>query len=332
LIDRMEIIELASYTKREKLDIAKHHLLEKQMKRHGVNHRQLTVTDGAVTELIDYYTHEAGVRNLERNIADLCRKAARRILEDKSRKIVIDTTDVAAFLGPRKLLPDTVDQQDEIGTVNGLAYTEAGGSLLKVEVAVLEGNGKIELTGSLGDVMKESARIAVSYVRSIAARYGIPADFYKTKDIHIHFPEGAVPKDGPSAGVTMVTALVSALAGIPVRHDVAMTGEISLRGHVLAIGGLKEKTMAAYSAGAKTVIIPADNVPDLEEIDPLARENLTFVPCKTADEVLTRALCRCPDSPAKETETQAVPTEQPLQSGADDLMRTNAIAQAKGHQ
>ena len=183
-----------------------------------------------------------------------------------------------------------MDAQDEVGCVNGLAYTELGGSLLKVEVAVLEGTGKIETTGSLGDVMKESAQIAVSYVRSIAAEYGIPTDFYKTKDIHIHFPEGAIPKDGPSAGVTMVTALVSALTGRAVRRDVAMTGEVSLRGKALAIGGLKEKTMAAYNAGVKTVLIPADNLRDLDEIDALARENLTILPCRTVGEVLSHAL------------------------------------------
>ncbi len=290
LLDRMEIIELSIYTKREKLCIAKDHLIPKQLKRHGMTKKMLKVTDAAVLELIDYYTREAGVRNLERSIASLCRKAGKRLLDEKRKSITIDADDIKSYLGARKLLPELVDAADEVGCVNGLAYTELGGSLLKVEVAVLEGTGKIELTGSLGDVMKESAQIAVSVVRSLAAEYGIPSDFYKTKDIHIHFPEGAVPKDGPSAGVTMVTALVSALTGRAVRHDVAMTGEISLRGHVLAIGGLKEKTMAAYSAGAKTVLIPLDNVRDLEELDPLARENLQFIPCSRIGEVLAQAL------------------------------------------
>lgn len=293
LVDRMEIIELGIYTKREKLEIAKDHLIPKQLTRHGLNKKLLKITDGAVTELIDYYTHEAGVRNLERAIAALCRKADKKLLETpdgKKKQIVIDACDVEGYLGVRKMLPERIDEEDEVGCVNGLAYTELGGSLLKVEVAVLDGTGKIETTGSLGDVMKESAQIAVSFVRSIASRYGIPTDFYKTKDIHIHFPEGAVPKDGPSAGVTMVTALVSALTGRAVRHDIAMTGEISLRGNVLPIGGLKEKTMAAYSAGARIVLIPEQNLRDLEEIDPMAREHLTFIPCRRAEEVLEHAL------------------------------------------
>lgn len=290
LLDRMEIIELSTYTKREKLEIAKDHLIPKQLARHGMNKKMLKITDGAILELIDYYTHEAGVRNLERAIASLCRKTGKILLAKEKKSVTVTEADVKAYLGARKLLPETIDPEDEVGCVNGLAYTELGGSLLKVEVAVLDGTGKIETTGSLGDVMKESAQIAVSYVRSIAAEYGIPADFYKTKDIHIHFPEGAIPKDGPSAGVTMVTALVSALTGRRVRRDVAMTGEISLRGHVLAIGGLKEKTMAAYGAGVSTVLIPDDNQRDLEEIDPLARENLKFIPCRRASEVLAHAL------------------------------------------
>ena len=290
LLDRMEIIELSIYTKREKLAIATQYLLPKQLKRHGLSKKTLKITDKALVELIDYYTHEAGVRNLERSIATLCRKAGKKLLAEESKKIVIDEKDIASYLGARKLLPETIDAEDEIGCVNGLAYTELGGSLLKVEVAILEGTGKIETTGSLGDVMKESAQIAVSFVRSVAAEYGIPTDFYKTKDIHIHFPEGAVPKDGPSAGVTMTTAIISALTGRPVRRDIAMTGEISLRGNVLAIGGLKEKTMAAYNAGVKTVLIPNDNLRDMEELDPLARENLTFIPCKKIKEVLDQAL------------------------------------------
>ncbi len=290
LLDRMEIIEISTYTKREKLDIARDHLIPKQLKRHGMTKKMLKISDDAIIELIDYYTREAGVRNLERAIASLCRKAGKKLLEEERKSVSVSQKDIKSYLGERKLLPETVDAEDEIGCVNGLAYTELGGSLLKVEVAVLDGTGKIETTGSLGDVMKESAQIAVSYVRSIAAEYGIPTDFYKTKDIHIHFPEGAVPKDGPSAGVTMVTALVSALSGRRVRHEIAMTGEVSLRGHVLAIGGLKEKTMAAYSAGVKTVLIPEENVRDLPEIDPLARENLQFIPVSRASEVLRNAL------------------------------------------
>ena len=290
LIDRMEIIELGIYTKREKLAIAKDHLIKKQAERHGLSRKTLRITDEAILEIIDFYTREAGVRNLERTIATLCRKAGRRLLQEDAKRIVIDRKDIEEYLGARKNLPETIDDEHEIGTVNGLAYTELGGSLLKVEVAVLEGTGKIEATGSLGDVIKESSQLAVSYVRSIAAEYGIPTDFYKTKDIHIHFPEGAVPKDGPSAGVTMVTALVSALTGRAVRRDIAMTGEISLRGNVLAIGGLKEKTMAAYNAGVKTVLIPDDNRRNIPDLDPLARDNLEISPCKKISEVLTAAL------------------------------------------
>lgn len=291
LLDRMEVIEISSYTKSEKLSIATNHLVPKQLERHGLNKRMLSIGKDAIEEIIDFYTREAGVRNLERAIADICRKCAKSFAEnDGLNRIRITAAALPELLGARRYLPDTISAQDEVGEVNGLAWTSVGGDVLKVEVAVLEGTGKIELTGSLGDVMKESAQIAVSYVRSIADEYGIPSDFYKTKDIHVHFPEGAVPKDGPSAGVTIVTALVSALTGRAVRRDVAMTGEISLRGNVLAIGGLKEKTMAAYSAGVKTVLIPADNVKDLDEIDPTAREALTFIPCKSASDVLSHAL------------------------------------------
>lgn len=293
LLDRMEIIELKLYTKREKLEIAKNHLIPKQMDRHGLIKRKLKFEEDAITELIDFYTREAGVRNLEREIAALCRKAAMRLVEGQKR-VVINQTNIKEYLGARKLLPEHIATEDEIGVVNGLAYTELGGDLLKIEVAVLEGTGKIEITGSLGDVMQESAKLAVSLVRLLASEFDIPSDFYKTKDIHIHAPEGAVPKDGPSAGVTMTTALISALTRRPVRHDIAMTGEISLLGNVLAIGGLKEKTMAAYSAGVKKVLIPHDNMRDLDEIDPLARENLTFIPCRKISEVLSQALLPVP--------------------------------------
>ncbi len=306
LLDRMEIIELGIYTKREKLEIAKAHLIPKQYKRHGLNRRMLKLTDAALCDIIDFYTREAGVRNLERTVATLCRKAGKRLLDEKCKSITVDAKDLADYLGAKKLLPERVDADDEVGTVNGLAYTELGGTLLKVEVAVLDGTGKIETTGSLGEVMKESAQIAVSYVRSIAEEYGIPKDFYKTRDIHIHFPEGAVPKDGPSAGVTMVTALVSALTGRAVRHDIAMTGEVSLRGRVLAIGGLKEKTMAAYNAGASAVLIPEDNRRDLDEIDAMARNGLQFIPCRHVSEVLAYALL-----PKKAETCKALPHEAP---------------------
>ena len=311
LLDRMEIIELKSYTKNEKLSIAKNHLLTKQMKRHGLNKRMLSVTDSAVCEIIDHYTRESGVRNLERALGELCRKTAKRIVEEGvTKKITISEKNVSEYLGVRKLRPDRISDIDEIGVVNGLAYTESGGDMLRVEVAVLEGTGKVELTGSLGDVMKESARIAISYVRSIAAEYGIEADFYQKKDIHIHFPEGAVPKDGPSAGVTMVTALVSALTGRAVRRDVAMTGEISLRGKVLPIGGLKEKTMAAYSAGVIDVLIPEDNMQNLEDIDPTAKEALHFIPCKSISDVLSATLVKIPEEKLFIPKTRECRTEE----------------------
>lgn len=291
LIDRMEIITLTSYTKSEKTAIAMNHLVPKQLKKHGLNKRMLRITEDAVEEILDYYTREAGVRNLERLLASLCRKSAKKLLEEPDLKhITITAAEVKTYLGARKITPEHISEEDETGIVNGLAYTEVGGDMLRVECAVLEGTGKLELTGSLGDVMKESAHAALTYTRSIASQYGIPTDFYQKKDIHIHVPEGAVPKDGPSAGVTMMTALVSALSGIPVRHDVAMTGEITLRGKVLPIGGLKEKSMAAYAAGVTTMLIPTDNMGDLEEIDPLAREHLTFIPCRRGDDVLKAAL------------------------------------------
>ena len=295
LLDRMEVIKLSAYTKTEKLAIAKNHLLPKQLKRHGMTKKMLKITDGAICEIIDFYTREAGVRNLERTLADVIRKAAKKFATDKScDKITVKASDIEDYLGGRKLLPEHISSHNEIGTVNGLAYTEVGGDLLKVETLILDGDGKIEVTGSLGDVMKESSKIAVSYVRSIADTYGIPSDFYKKCDIHIHFPEGAVPKDGPSAGITMVTSLVSALSRIPVRRDIAMTGEISLRGKLMAIGGLREKTMAAYSAGVTTVIIPEDNLKDLEELDSAVKENIKFIPCKTVSEVLDLALVKVP--------------------------------------
>ncbi len=298
LIDRMEIIRLHTYTRAEKLSIAKHHLIPKQYKRHGITKKNVSITDDAILALIDGYTAEAGVRNLEREIANVCRKCAMRILEGEG-KIKITEKNLSDLLGAVKIIKEKISDEDEVACVNGLAYTDFGGEMLKIEIAVFDGTGKIELTGSLGDVMKESARIAVSCVRGMASELGIDADFYKNKDIHIHAPEGAVPKDGPSAGVTMVTALVSALTGRAVRRDVAMTGEITLRGNVLAIGGLREKSMAAYKAGVSTVIIPANNEKDLEEVDSVVKEKITFVPVKNAWQVLDTALCK-PDCKTKE--------------------------------
>ena len=327
LLDRMEVIELKTYTKTEKIAIAKNHLIPKQLKRHGLNRRMLVISESALEEMIDYYTREAGVRNLERRLAELARKAAKRFVDDGSIKsIKVSAENLCEFLGPRKLIPEHISPEDEIGTVNGLAYTESGGDVLKVEVAVLEGSGKLELTGSLGDVMKESARIALSLVRSLASEYGIDGDFYKTKDIHIHIPEGAVPKDGPSAGVTMVTALVSALSGREVRRDVAMTGEISLRGKVLAIGGLKEKTMAAYSYGVRDVLIPEDNMRELDEIDTAAREGLNFIPCRSISDVLTHALRAPLNADAATAEIKAEPNDTAFshRHGTRREIRSNA--------
>lgn len=296
LFDRMEIIELHTYSRHEKLAIAKDHLIPKQRARHGLNGRQLRINDSAVMELIDFYTAEAGVRSLERLIAALCRKAAKRIVEaggdggEKPGCISIKAKDIAGYLGPRKILPETIKDNDDIGEVNGLAYTEVGGDLLHIEAVAVPGSGKLELTGSLGDVMKESAQAAITYIRAHAAELSVEPDFYKTKDIHIHVPEGAVPKDGPSAGVTIATALASELSGRAVRRDVAMTGEITLHGKVLPIGGLREKAMAAYKTGVKTVLIPRSNLRDLDELDPTVREKLNFIPCSRVSEVLGEAL------------------------------------------
>ncbi len=291
LLDRMEIIELNSYTDEEKLMIAKNHLIPKQMKKHGLMRTQLKVTDDAIREIIQCYTRESGVRNLERRIADICRKADMKLLENEHLiKHTVSGKNLEDYLGVRRFLPDRIPGSDQIGLVTGLAWTSVGGETLEVEVNVMDGTGKLELTGNLGDVMKESAHAALSYIRSNAEMLEIASDFYKTKDIHVHFPEGAVPKDGPSAGVTVCTAMVSALTGRSVRRDVAMTGEISLRGRVLPIGGLKEKTMAALRYGIRTVIIPADNEKDLEEIDPTVRKSLNFVVAKHVDTVLDTAL------------------------------------------
>ena len=291
LLDRMEIIELNSYTDEEKLMIAKDHLIPKQLAKHGIKKTQLRITDDAIREMITCYTRESGVRNLERRIADICRKVdVRLVREPETKRITVNAAALEQFLGIRKYLPDRLPGNDQVGLVTGLAWTSVGGETLEVEVNVMNGSGKLELTGNLGDVMKESAHAALSYIRSNAVALGVAEDFYKTKDIHVHFPEGAVPKDGPSAGDTVCTAMVSALTGITVRRDVAMTGEISLRGRVLAIGGLKEKTMAALRHGIRTVIIPADNERDLQEIDPVVRKSLNFVIASTVDTVLDTAL------------------------------------------
>ena len=292
LLDRMEVIELSSYTDEEKLQIAKRHLLPKQRKKHGLKGTQLRVSDEAIRHIIRDYTRESGVRLLERELASVCRKAAGGVAEGTYKSLNVKPEKLEELLGPVKYKPDEERLHGEVGLVRGLAWTSVGGEILDVEVAVVDGSGKLQLTGNLGDVMKESAQAALTYIRSRAKMLGIDPDFYKDKDIHIHFPEGAVPKDGPSAGITMTIALISALTGDPVRPDVAMTGEITLRGRVLAIGGLREKTMAALRAGVKTVIIPADNEADLAKIDQTVRAKLHFVPTDHVDKILDVALMR----------------------------------------
>lgn len=309
LLDRMEIIELPGYTNEEKFNIAKKHLIPKQAKLHGLNGRTFKINDKALYALIDGYTREAGVRKLEQKIAALCRKAAAEIVGGEAKSLTVKESNIEKLLGPKKFIPLSVDKEAEIGVVNGLAWTSVGGEMLQVEAAVFDGTGKVELTGSLGDVMKESAMAAVSFIRSKADKYGVDHKFYKEKDIHIHVPEGAVPKDGPSAGVTMATALLSALTDTPVNQYVAMTGEISLRGRVLPIGGLREKTMAAYRMGIKTVIIPQKNVPDLAEIDEKVRAALNFVPVTELDEVFEIALIK------KESERKSIAAVAQKESG-----------------
>ena len=291
LLDRMEIIELSSYTDEEKLMIAKNHLIPKQLKKHGLKKSQIRISDETIRTIISDYTRESGVRTLERRFAEICRKSAMELLTQQTpKRINVTEKNLETYLGVRKYVRDQAVEADEVGLVTGLAWTSVGGETLQVEVNVMEGSGKLELTGNLGTVMQESARAAVSYIRANAQKLGVPADFYKTRDIHIHFPEGAVPKDGPSAGITICTAIVSALTGRTVRRDVAMTGEISLRGRVMTIGGLKEKTMAALRHGIKTVIIPADNQRDLNEIDQTVRSKLHFVIASHVDTVLETAL------------------------------------------
>lgn len=292
LLDRMEIIELPSYTAEEKYHITKEHLIPKQLKEHGLKTSQLKIADEAINDIIQFYTKEAGVRNLERKIASICRKSAKKIAAGEAKRISVKSKDLKSLLGIRRYTEDLALKENKTGIVNGLAWTSVGGVIMPLEVLVLKGTGKVEVTGSLGDVMKESAKIAVSYVRSVAEKYGINPDFYKENDIHIHAPEGAVPKDGPSAGVTMTTALVSALSGLEVRADAAMTGEITLHGKVLPIGGLREKTMAAYKAGINTVVIPEANRADLEEVDDAVKESLNFVFAENLSDVLETALIK----------------------------------------
>lgn len=317
LYDRMEVIELNSYTALEKFYIAKKHLVKKEMIKHSLTSREFKISDDAINILIENYTREAGVRTLEKQIATLCRKATVS-LESGAKSFKVTGKNIEEYLGKKKFSDDLVSKEDQVGTVNGLAWTSVGGTMLPIEVSVLNGTGKIELTGNLGDVMKESAKTAVSYIRSKASEYGIDEDFYKNKDIHIHAPEAAVPKDGPSAGLAITTAIVSELTGIAIKSNVAMTGEISLKGKALAIGGLKEKSMAAYKAGCDTVIIPQDNKKDLDEISDEVKQVIDFISVKNFDEVLPIALVSRPIK-KKEVKENLIVT--------DKTSKTNVVTQ-----
>ena len=317
LYDRMEVIELNSYTALEKFYIAKKHLVKKEMIKHSLTSKEFKISDDAINILIENYTREAGVRTLEKQIATLCRKATVS-LESGAKSFKVTDKNIEKYLGKKKFSDDLVSKEDQVGTVNGLAWTSVGGTMLPIEVSVLNGTGKIELTGNLGDVMKESAKTAVSYIRSKASEYGIDEDFYKNKDIHIHAPEAAVPKDGPSAGLAITTAIVSELTGIAIKSNVAMTGEISLKGKALAIGGLKEKSMAAYKAGCDTVIIPQDNNKDLDEISDEVKQVIDFISVKNFDEVLPIALVSKPIK-KKEVKENIIVT--------DKTSKTNVVTQ-----
>lgn len=317
LYDRMEVIELNSYTALEKFYIAKKHLVKKEMIKHSLTAKEFKISDDAINILIENYTREAGVRTLEKQIATLCRKATVS-LESGAKSFKVTDKNIEEYLGKKKFSDDLVSKEDQVGTVNGLAWTSVGGTMLPIEVSALDGTGKIELTGNLGDVMKESAKTAVSYIRSKASEYGIDKDFYKNKDIHIHAPEAAVPKDGPSAGLAITTAIVSELTGIAIKSNVAMTGEISLKGKALAIGGLKEKSMAAYKAGCDTVIIPQDNKKDLDEISDEVKQAIDFISVKKFDEVLPIALVSRPIK-KKEVKENIIVT--------DKTSKTNVVTQ-----
>ena len=317
LLDRMEVIQLSSYTDEEKLQIARNHLLPKQMKEHGLKKTSLRMDDEALRAVIRDYTRESGVRQLERRLAAICRKADMRLLTKLVKRVTVTEKELPKLLDMQPYPPSIHVDQEEIGVVNGLAWTEAGGEILEVEVNVMEGSGKLELTGNLGDVMKESAQAAFSCLRSRADALGIEKDFYKNRDIHVHFPEGAVPKDGPSAGIAMATAMLSALTDRKIKAGVAMTGEITLRGRVLPLGGLKEKTMAAKRYGIHTVLIPKDNVRDLEDIDQTVRAALRFVPVETVDQVFDEVFC----APREARKPDAIPAFLPVDSGKEAALR-----------
>jgi ATP-dependent Lon protease len=294
LLDRMEIIRIPGYTEDEKLAIAERHLTPKAIRENGLKDGELSIAESAVRDLIRYYTREAGVRNLEREIMNLARKSVKEIMMNNLEKLQISAKNLEKFAGVRKYKYGEAELEDQVGIVTGLAWTEVGGELLTIESVVVPGKGKMQITGKLGDVMQESVQAAASFVRSKALAYGIKPPLFEKRDIHVHVPEGATPKDGPSAGIAMCTSIVSVLSGIPVRKDIAMTGEITLRGRVLEIGGLKEKLLAAHRGGITTVLIPQDNEKDLAEIPDNVKKSLTIIPVSTADEVLRHALVRMP--------------------------------------
>ncbi len=322
LLDRMEIIEIPSYTDEEKVQIAQRHLLPKERQAHGLTASSLRVDESAIRAAIALYTRESGVRSLERQLGKICRKAAMQLATSDVKRVTVTEKNIKDFLGAPRAAQEKIPEKDLVGVVNGLAWTEVGGEILPVEVGVMDGSGKLELTGNLGDVMQESCRAALSCLRQRAQELGIAPDFYKTKDIHIHFPEGAIPKDGPSAGIAIATAVLSALTGQAVHRDVAMTGEITLRGRVLAIGGLREKTMGALRAGVHTVILPKENEKDLDEIDPLVREKLRFVPVETVDAVFAEALVL----PEKCTAAAHESYLPPVQESAHSALRAGEMS------
>ena len=322
LLDRMEIIEIPSYTDEEKVQIAQRHLLPKERQAHGLTASSLRVDESAIRAAIALYTRESGVRSLERQLGKICRKAAMQLATSDVKRVTVTEKNIKDFLGAPRAAQEKIPEKDLVGVVNGLAWTEVGGEILPVEVGVMDGSGKVELTGNLGDVMQESCRAALSCLRQRAQELGIAPDFYKTRDIHIHFPEGAIPKDGPSAGIAIATAVLSALTGQAVHRDVAMTGEITLRGRVLAIGGLREKTMGALRAGVHTVILPKENEKDLDEIDPLVREKLRFVPVETVDAVFAEALVL----PEKCTAAAHESYLPPVQESAHSTLRAGEMS------
>jgi ATP-dependent Lon protease len=314
LLDRMEVIRLSGYTEDEKVNIAQRHLLRKLMKNHGLKSDELTVSESALRDVVRYFTREAGVRSLEREISKICRKVVKELVKaGENRKVTVSSRNLDKYLGVRRYSFGMAEKKNQVGQVNGLAWTEVGGELLTIEAATMTGKGKMTTTGKLGEVMQESVQAALSVVRARSRRLGIPDDFYQKNDIHIHLPEGATPKDGPSAGIGLCLAMVSALTGIPVKADVAMTGEITLRGEVLQIGGLKEKLLAAHRGGIKTVLIPEENVKDLAEIPDNVKNRLDIHPVKWIDQVLEMALERKPEALPDQPDAATLPpaTETP---------------------